>query len=326
MIVDCAHYLEGSRCHEGPLTVDAAAKAAGEKAGFVWLGLHDPEPDELNEIGEAFGLHELAVEDARESHQRPKIEDYDGSFFVVMKTARYDDEKEEVEFGEINLFLGSDYLIAVRHGIGSGLAAARKQFEARPDLVEIGPAAAAWSIVDKVVDDYEPVAAGLEKDITEVEDQVFAQTHDPTERIYFLKREVIEFHRAVQPLIAPLQSLQAGTIVELDDRIVRFYRDVADHAIRVDDQLNDQRDLLEGILQANLSLITLRQNKVVRSISAWAAIIAVPTFIASIYGMNFEDMPELGWGIGYPGALLLMVIAVFAMHRYFRRIGWLGAD
>jgi magnesium transporter len=323
MIVDCAHYLGGSRCHEGPLTVGDAAARAREGDGFVWLGLHDPDPEELDAIGESFGLHELAVEDARESHQRPKIEDYDGSFFVVMKTVRYDDEREEVEFGEVNLFLGKDYLIAVRHGIGSGLAAARKQFESRPDLVEIGPAAAAWSIIDKVVDDYEPVAAGLENDITEVEEQVFAQTHDPTQRIYFLKREVIEFHRAVQPLIAPLESLQAGTIVELDERIVRFYRDVADHAIRVDDQLNDQRDLLEGVLQANLALITLRQNSVVRSISAWAAIIAVPTFIASIYGMNFEDMPELGWGIGYPGALLLMLIAVLTMHRFFKRIEWL---
>ncbi|MFN8151010.1 MAG: magnesium and cobalt transport protein CorA [Solirubrobacterales bacterium] len=326
MIVDCAHYVGGVRRHEGPLGIEEAASCARERAGFVWLGLHDPDPGELDEVGRAFGLHELAIEDARESHQRPKIEDYDGSFFVVMKTARYDDEREEVEFGEINLFLGPDFLIAVRHGIGSGLATARRQFEARPDLVRIGPAAAAWSIVDRVVDDYEPVAAGLENDITEVEDQVFAEAigHDTTtQRIYFLKREVIEFHRAVQPLIAPLESLVAGTIIELDDAIVRFYRDVADHATRVDDQLNDQRDLLEGVLQANLSLIGLRQNEVVRSISAWAAIIAVPTFIASVYGMNFDDMPELGWGIGYPAVLVVMVIAVLLIHRYFKRIEWL---
>ncbi len=326
MIVDCAHYLSGARCHAGSLGVEEAARRAREGAGFVWLGLHDPTAAELNEVGEAFGLHELAVEDAGESHQRPKIEEYEGSFFVVVRTARYDDEREEVEFGEINLFLGSGYLIAVRHGIASGLTAARKRFEARPDLVEIGSAAAAWAIVDAVVDDYEPVAAGLEKDITEIEEQVFTETvgHDATtQRIYFLKREVIEFHRAVQPLIAPLESLVAGTIFEIDDHIARFFRDVADHATRVDDQLNDQRDLLEGILQANLSLISLRQNEVVRSISAWAAIIAVPTFIASIYGMNFDDMPELGWGLGYPGVLALMVLAVLAIHRYFKRIEWL---
>ncbi len=323
MIVDCAHYVGGARQHEGPLDLETAAACARERSGFVWLGLHEPSPAELNEVGAMFGLHELAVEDAGGKHQRPKIEDYDGSFFVVVKTAHYDDEHEEVLFGEVNLFLGTDYLIAVRHGVGSELKTARRQFEARPDLVEIGPAAAAWAIVDKVVDDYEPVASGLDKDITEVEDQVFAQTHDPTQRIYFLKREVIEFHRAVQPLIAPLQSLYAGTIVELDERIARFFRDVADHATRIDDQLNDQRDLIEGVLQANLSLITLRQNEVVRTISAWAAIIAVPTFVASVYGMNFEDMPELGWGLGYPGALALMLVAVIVMYRYFKRIKWI---
>ena len=323
MIVDCAHYVGGTRQHQGPLDLETAAARARGRTGFVWLGLHEPSPAELNEVGAAFGLHELAVEDAGGSHQRPKIEDYDGSFFVVVKTAHYHDEREEVEFGEVNLFLGADYVIAVRHGAGSELVTARRRFEARPDLVKIGPAAAAWSIIDKVVDDYEPVAAGLDKDITEVEDQVFAQTHDPTQRIYFLKREVIEFHRAVQPLIAPLQSLQAGTIVELDETIARFFRDVADHAVRVDDQLNDQRDLIEGILQANLSLITLKQNAVVRTISAWAAIIAVPTFVASVYGMNFEDMPELGWGLGYPGALALMLVAVVVIYRYFKRIEWI---
>lgn len=323
MIVDCAHYVGGTRQHEGPLDLETAAACARQRTGFVWLGLFEPAPEELNEVGAVFGLHELAIEDAGTSHQRPKIEDYDGSFFVVVKTAHYDDEREEVEFGEVNMFLGADYLIVVRHGVGSELVTARRQFEARPDLVEIGPAAAAWAIIDKVVDDYEPVAAGLDKDITEVEDQVFAQTHDPTERIYSLKREVIEFHRAVQPLIAPLESLQAGTIIALDETIARFFRDVADHATRIDDQLNDQRDLIEGVLQANLSLITLRQNEVVRKISAWAAIIAVPTFVASVYGMNFEDMPELGWGLGYPAALLLMLIAVLAMYRYFKRIDWL---
>ncbi len=323
MIVDCAHYVGGSRQHEGPLDLETAAACARERSGFVWLGLHEPAAAELNEVGAAFGLHELAVEDAGSSHQRPKIEDYDGSFFVVVKTAHYDDEREEVEFGEVNLFLGAGYLIAVRHGVGSELKTARRRFEARPDLVGIGPAAAAWAIIDKVVDDYEPVATGLEEDITEVEDQVFAQTHDPTQRIYFLKREVIEFHRAVQPLIAPLQSLQAGTVVALDETIARFFRDVADHATRIDDQLSDQRDLIEGVLQANLSLITLKQNAVVRTISAWAAIIAVPTFVASVYGMNFEDMPELGWGLGYPGALALMVVAVVVIYRYFKRIEWI---
>jgi len=324
VIVDCAHYRDGARQESGPLAIDTAAERAKQGDGFIWLGLLDPSEEELLSMGKAFDLHELAVEDATiDSHQRPKIDDYDGSFFVVLKTARYDDEREDVDFGEINIFLGSGYVIAIRHGAASELHGARLRLEARPDLIRVGPAAAAWAILDKVVDDYEPVAAGLEVDITQVEDEVFARTGDPTQRIYSLKREVIEFHRAVQPLITPLGSLENGTLVEIDETIQRYFRDVADHTRRIDDQLHDQRDLLEGVLQANLALITLRQNEVVRAISAWAAIIAVPTFIASVYGMNFEHMPELGWVIGYPGALLLMVVFVSVLYRFFKRIEWL---
>jgi magnesium transporter len=324
VIVDCAHYLGGSRCHAGSLEIEDAARRAKEGDGYVWLGLHDPAAAELERVGEAFALPELALEDAHEAHhQRPKIEDYRGSFFVVLKTARYDDAREEVEFGEINIFLGPSYAITVRHGIASGLGGARSRLEDRPDLVDLGPAAVAWAVLDQVVDDYEPVAAGLDNDITEVEDQVFAQQGDGTQRVYFLKREVIEFHRAVEPLITALESVEKGTIIELDPKLSRFFRDVADHARRVNEQLHDQRDLLEGILQANLALVTLRQNEVVRAISAWAAIIAVPTFIASIYGMNFDTMPELHWELGYPLAVAMMLVAVLLLHRFFKRIGWL---
>jgi magnesium transporter len=326
VIVDCAHYLGGSRCHAGSLEIEDAARRARDEEGYVWLGLHDPSEEELDRVGKAFELPELALEDAHEAHhQRPKVEDYRGSFFVVLKTARYDDEREEVEFGEINIFLGRDYAITVRHGIASGLGGARSRLEDRPDLVDRGPAAVAWAVLDQVVDDYEPVAAGLDNDITEVEDQVFAQVegHDPTQRVYFLKREVIEFHRAVEPLITALESVEKGTIIELDPKLSRFFRDVSDHARRVNEQLHDQRDLLEGVLQANLALVTLQQNEVVRAISAWAAIIAVPTFIASIYGMNFDTMPELHWEFGYPLAVAMMLVAVLLLHRFFKRIGWL---
>ena len=323
MIVDCAHYLDGVRQETGPLDVETAAARAKDDGGFVWLGLHAPDEAERAEVGRLFGLHELALEDAGNKHQRPKLEDYDGSYFVVLKTARYDDDREEVDFGEINLFLGKGYVIAVRHGAASELAAARRRLESRPELVKVGPAAAAWAILDKVVDDYEPVAAGIDNDIAEVEQEVFAKDGDATERIYFLRREVIEFHRAVQPLIAPLESLEKGIVVEIDDQIQRYFRDVADHTRRIDDQLHDQRDLLGGVLEANLSLITLRQNNVIRAISAWAAIITVPTFIASVYGMNFDSMPELGWTFGYPLALLLMVVAVTVMYSFFKRIAWL---
>lgn len=324
MIVDCAQYCNGVRQDTGPLDVETAAERAARGDGFVWLGLHEPDDAELAEVGDAFGLHELAVEDAGGEHQRPKLEDYDGSFFAVLKTAHYDDAKEEVEFGEINIFLGSGYVIAIRHGAGSDLKPARRRLESRPDLVKVGPAAAAWAILDKVVDDYEPVAEGLDNDISEVEQEVFAeQNADITQRIYFLRRVVVEFHRAVQPLIAPLESLEHGVVIELDEQIRRYFRDVADHAQHVDEQLQDQRELLTAALDSNLALITLRQNEVVRSISAWAAIIALPTFIASIYGMNFANMPELGWDAGYPLALGMMVVAVALIYRFFKRIKWL---
>jgi magnesium transporter len=324
VIVDCAQYRHGVRQDAEKLDIETAAARAKRGDGFVWLGLHDPDVDELRRVGDAFGLHELALEDAYSKHQRPKLEDYDGSYFVVLKTAHYDDGREEIDFGEINLFIGAGYLIAIRHGKGSALAPARDRLESRPELVEVGPAAAAWAILDKVVDDYEPVAAGIDNDITEVENEVFAERDvDATQRIYFLRREVIEFHRAVQPLVGPLESLETGIVIDLDEQIRRYFRDVADHARRIDEQLQDQRDLLTGVLDANLSLITLRQNEVVRSISAWAAIIALPTFIASVYGMNFDDMPELHTEIGYPLALLAMALVVVTMYRFFKRIRWL---
>ena len=277
----------------------------------------------MGSVAAAFGLHELAVEDAEHAHQRPKLEDYEDSFFVVLRPARYDDAAEEVEFGEIHLFIGGAYLIAVRHGAASELGPARQRLEARPDLLRLGPAAAAWAIVDQVVDDYAPVVDGLETDIEEVEQQIFTQGADPTERIYRLKREVIEFHRAASPLLGPLEQLERGAFPRVDERLRSFFRDVADHARRIDEQVMGQRELLTSVLEANLALQSVRQNEVVRQISAWAAIIAVPTFIAGVYGMNFEHMPELDSPIGYPLALAVMAVCVFVLHGFFRRIHWL---
>jgi magnesium transporter len=267
-------------------------------------------------------LHELAIEDAMHAHQRPKLEDYGDSLFIVLRTARYDDEKEEVEFGEIHLFVGSDYVVAVRHGEASELKPARRRLE-ESGLLDTGPAAVVWAIVDKVVDDYAPVVAGVDNDIEEVEQEIFGQRADATQRIYFLKREVIEFHRAVRPLLGPLDGLQHGAQPGVSEELRRFFRDVYDHARRVDEQVAGQRELLTSILEANLALLGVRQNEVVRTISAWAAIIAVPTFLASIWGMNFEHMPELTEGWGYPAALALMVVAVAGLYAFFKRIDWL---
>ncbi len=323
MIVDCAHYRDGARQHQGPLELEQAAKLCKGGDEFVWLGLHEPTNEELEQVGTIFGLHELALEDAENAHQRPKIEDYDDSWFIVLKTARYVDETEVVEFGEIHLFLGAGYAIVVRHGEASELRGARRRLEDRPELLAEGPGAVAWAVLDKVVDDYLPVVDGIENDIGEVETDIFEGQGESTARIYFLKREVIEFHHAVHPLLIPLEMLERGAYSIVGEDVGRYLRDVADHARRIDEQVNGQRELLTSILEANLALLSVRQNEVVREISAWAAIIAVPTFIASVYGMNFEYMPELGSRIGYPLVLGIMLIAVFALHRFFKRIEWL---
>jgi magnesium transporter len=322
-IVDCAHYADGVRQHEGPLSIEQAASAARGDGEFVWLGLVDPSDEEMEEVARAFDLHELAVEDAEHAHQRPKLEDYGNSYFAVLRPARYDDAKEEVEFGEIHLFLGPGYVIAVRHGAAGELAPARQRLERRPDLMREGPAAAVWAILDKVVDDYLPVVEGIDNDIEEVEAEIFTRHGEPTQRIYFLKREVIEFHRAVAPLLTPLEQFERGAFPQYGPELQSFFRDVADHARRVDEQVMSQRELLTSVLEANLALQSVRQNEVVRQISAWAAIIAVPTFIASVYGMNFEYMPELDSRIGYPLALLVMAACVALLYRFFRRINWL---
>jgi magnesium transporter len=326
MIVDCAHYKDGKRQNEGKLPLDVASScvSGAEPGEFVWLGLLEPSHEELRDVAERFGLHELAVEDAELAHQRPKLEDYDDSYFIVLKTARYDEEAERVHFGEINLFVARDYVIHVRHGEGSELTGARRRLEARSELLKQGTASVVWAILDKVVDDYYPVAQGIDDDIEEAEAQVFGEGEQPTQRIYFLKREVIEFHRAVNPLLVPLERLETGGISgAIDDELRRFFRDVADHARRIDEQVNSQRELLTSALEANLALVSVRQNDVIKEITSWAAIVAVPTFIASVYGMNFEHMPELKWRFGYPLALLAMAVAVTLLYRFFKRIGWL---
>ncbi len=324
MIIDCAHYRDGRRQHEGKMDLEQAATCVrGGPGEFVWLGLHEPAKEEVERVAEMFGLPELAVEDAHRAHQRPKIEDYEGSFFIVLRTAVYHDETETVEFGEIHVFVGQTYVIHVRHGEASVLTGARRRLEERPELLRLGPASVAWAILDKVVDDYLPVTEGIDDDIEEVERAVFDTDSEPTERIYFLKREVIEFHRAVWPLLGPMEAIVAGVIPGVDEALRRYLRDVADHAQRIDEIVNSQRELLTSALEANLALVSVGQAEVVKRISGWAAIIAVPTFIASVYGMNFTHMPELKAPAGYPLALAVMALSVVLLYRSFRRAGWL---
>jgi magnesium transporter len=326
LIVDCAHYKDGKRQESGTIPLEeAAACARDEDKGWVWLGLLDPTPEEMEQVASQFGLHELAVEDASNLHQRPKMEDYGEDFFFVLHSASYDEAREVVELGEIHIFTGPSYVITARHGAPTELSRARKQLEARPDLLEAGPVAVLWSVLDKVVDDYRPVVDGIEDDISEVEERVFAGADDQTSRVYFLKREIIQLFRAVHPILEPLSLLEGHTAPfdRIPDQLKPFFRDVHDHAQRIDDEIMGMRELLTSVLQANMAFVTVQQNDVVRKVSGWAAIITVPTFIASVYGMNFRHMPELSWLYGYPLALGLMVVCAVGLYAYFKRVDWL---
>jgi magnesium transporter len=265
------------------------------------------------------------VEDAIHAHQRPKLEVYGDTIFLVLKTARYVDSDEVIELGEILIFLGEGFVITVRHGEGSDLHAVRLGLEHDHKRLRRGPGAVLHAILDRVVDDYQPAVDGLAQDVEEVEGEVFSSSRDnPARRIYQLKREVLEFSRAVGPLIDPVDRLAGGRYEVVHPEIRTYFRDVTDHLERVNDQIDSYRDLLTSVLTANLTQVGVRQNQDMRTISAWVAIIAVPTMIAGIYGMNFEHMPELEWSFGYPLAVGVMAVACTALYFYFRRAGWIG--
>ncbi len=323
MIVDCAVYEEGQR-RDGDLDLEQASDAARGDGAFVWIGLREPGNDELDAVAREFGLHELAVEDAVKAHQRPKLETYGETLFVVLKSARYDDKREAVEIGEIMLFVHRGFIVSVRHGQASALTDVREQIEGRPDLLRCGPGAVLHAIIDRVVDDYEAVAQGVEIDVQEVEAQVFSPERDnPAERIFRLERQVLDFQRAVVPLAPAVERLARGDLDIVTSELREYFRDVDDHLRRVSGRIEGFRDLLFTALQANLTQVSVRQNEDMRKISAWVAIIAVPTAIAGIYGMNFEFMPELKWRLGYPAVLVVILVICALLYRRFRRVGWL---
>jgi magnesium transporter len=323
MIVDCAVYENGHR-RDGKVGIEEAYRAAHEPEAFVWIGLSEPTPEEFDSLEREFELHELAVEDAIKAHQRPKLEVYGNTVFLVLKTARYVDPEEVVELGEIGVFLGDGFIISVRHGVASPLPEVRRTLEAEPGRLKYGPGAVLHAILDRVVDDYQPAIHGLANDIEEVEEEVFSPRRvNPAERIYKLKREVLEFHRATEPLLDPLDRLARGHLDLIHPEIRTYFRDVNDHLVRAAEQLESFRDLLTSVLAANLTQVSVRQNDDMRKISAWVAIAAVPTMIAGIYGMNFEHMPELTWTFGYPAVLLVMASICSFLYWRFRRAGWL---
>jgi magnesium transporter len=322
VLVDLAVYEEGRR-RPGALALEEAYEACRREGTFTWLGLFEPTEDEFDSVRREFDLHELAIEDAVKAHQRPKLEVYGDSLFLVLKTARWQAEHESIEFGEILLFLGNHFLVSVRHG-ETELHDVRLRLERRPELLGLGETAALHAIVDRVVDDYEPVVDALDAVINDVESQVFsADRENPAERIYRLKRAVLELDGAVVPLVEPISLLASGAFPQVPEELRTYFRDVEDHLRRIASRVREYRDLLTSVLTANLTQFSVRQNEDVRRISAWAAIIAVPTAIAGIYGMNFEHMPELDWTFGYPLVLAVIALACAALYWRFRTIGWL---
>jgi magnesium transporter len=327
MIVDRAVYRDGRRTAEPDdfAELHAACQTADAVA---WLGLYEPSREEFAAVAREFDLHELAVEDAVKAHQRPKLERYGDTLFLVLRPARYVDETETVVFGEVEIFVGPQFVITVRHGDAPELGVVRRRLEARPDLLRRGPMAIAYAIIDHSVDSYEPVVAGLENDIDEIEDEVFGGSPTVSRRIYELAREVIEFQRAT----GPLDDILARLIHEpgIGEEEGRYLRDVQDHAIRAEEQADAFRELLQNILSVNLTLETKAlteashaQSEQVKRISAWAAILFAPTLVGTNYGMNFEHMPELGWTFGYPLALALMVLVSLSLYLVFKRRRWI---
>jgi magnesium transporter len=323
VIVDGAIYTKGRR-RPGPFLLSEARVPSADHDSFCWLGLYEPDEAEFEEVTRQFDLHELAVEDAINAHQRPKLELYDDTLFVVLKPARYLDEAEEIEFGEILLFIDTDFVVAVRHGEASQLVQVRRNLEQQPDELALGPGAVLLAVVEQVVDDYAVVLTQLEIDIQQVEAEVFSEEEEaPTERIYKLKREVLEFAQATTPLVGPLERLARGRFDGVHPDLSEYFRDVHDHLQRVVDQITTLRDLLNSILEANLTQVSVQQNADMRKISAWVAIAAVPTLLAGVWGMNFTSMPELSWKLGYPLAVGIMATACTYLYVRFRRSGWL---
>ena len=324
VIVDCAVYEAGER-QGGHVDLDTAIGVAnGSTEAFVWIGLSSPDPAEFDLVARRFDLHPLAVEDAVHARQRPKLEVYGDTVLFVLKPARYVDSDEVVELSQILIFLGEGFVITVRHGDSTILGDVRRDIADAPDELRCGPVGVVHAIVDRVVDDYAAVLVSLDTDIEEVEQQVFSDLRtNVAERIYKLKREVVEFRQAVLPLADPVERLASGRVPHARGVPHEYFRDVHDHVLRAADRIEAVDALLTSVLTANQAQVGVRQNEDMRKISAWVAIIALPTLIAGIYGMNFDHMPELGWQFGYPFALAVMACSSGYLYVLFRRRGWL---
>ncbi|MGW5342981.1 magnesium and cobalt transport protein CorA [Streptomyces sp. NPDC004050] len=337
-VIDSAVYRRGRRVATPATLAETFRRLREQPNRMAWIGLHRPTETELLSLAEEFNLHELAVEDALEAHQRPKLERYGDTLFVVLRAARYLDAPEEVEFSELHIFVGPDFLITVRHGAAPDLPAVRRRMEETPELLSLGPEAALYAILDAVVDGYAPVVEGVQNDMDEIETEVFRGDPEVSRRIYELSREMVEFQRATRPLVAMLHGLMAGFAkYGTDEELQRYLRDVADHVTHTSERVDGFRQALTEILTVNATLVSqqqnagmralaeagFEQNEEIKKISAWAAILFAPTLVGTIYGMNFDSMPELGWSFGYPFAVGLMGVVCVSLYVVFKRRDWL---
>ncbi|WP_154791816.1 magnesium/cobalt transporter CorA [Nocardia aurantiaca] len=328
-VVDCAVYVDGQRLWDRSTYKNALDEVRERREGFVWLGLLEPGKELMADVAQTFGLHALAAEDAVQAHQRPKLERYDDILFLVLRTVQYLEHElntvvEIVDTGEIMVFAGPDFVITVRHGEHSGLAGVRKDLEADPKQLALGPGAVLHAVADHVVDSYVTVTSAIEEDVDAMEEEVFTPANKlQIEAIYQLKREVVELRRAVKPAQLPLQVLANDTTLPLPKEIRRYMRDVTDHHTAVTEQIIDFNESLSALINAALAKVSVQQNTDMRKISAWAAMAAVPTMIAGIYGMNFDFMPELKWPYGYPLVICVMLLLCTVLYANFHRNKWL---
>jgi len=326
MLISCVAYQNGHKLADIP--IEDISEYVSRPDCFVWVALFEPSMDELDEMAEEFGLHELAVDDARHGHQRPKIEEYGDSLFAVLHTVEREkasDGSDELITGEVDLFVGPNYVLTVRHRTHLGFAAVRARSEREPELLKHGSGYVFYAVMDNVVDRYFPVIDALESELETIEEQIFERNaaRSNIKSLYALKKKLMTLKHAVDPLMEATGRLYGGRVPQICSGMGEYFRDVYDHLHRIHASLEGIREMLTTAIQVNLGMISLADNEITKKLAAWAAIIAVPTMVAGIYGMNFEVMPELKWTWGYPMAVLSMVVIDFYLYYRFRKIKWL---
>ncbi|MBS1543187.1 MAG: magnesium/cobalt transporter CorA [Bacteroidetes bacterium] len=320
-VINCAAYCEGVRV--GSIEIDQISEVLKQPDRFVWIGLREPDTEMLRKIQKQFDLHELAIEDAHSAHQRPKIESYGESLFIVMRTAHMKDQR--IEMGETHFFLGRNFIVTIRHGSSLSYSEVRQRCESSPNLLKKGPGFALYAVMDSIVDHYFPVIDELERELSNLEAKVFREKfrRETTAKIYRLKRQVLEIKRIVSPMIDICNRLMRFDLKMIDDDTKPYFRDVYDHTIRINEMIDNTRELLSAALEANLSMLSISQSEISKSFAGWAALIGIPTMVAGIYGMNFKYMPELDWKYGYPAVMTVTVGLCVALYLRFKKSGWL---